>query len=349
MGAPHILLVDDQKEVTRVLRSGLESLEHEFRITDVPSGEEAFLEIQPGSVDLLVSDVRLPGISGLDLMRRVKEANPNLKVILVSGVTEEKIRQEVAQAGADAFFFKPVELPDFLDAVERTLGLVEAMLPSEMDAERSAVAKAKTEGASLAERIADLRNQVKADCVLLFSESGQVLMSAGDIPSFEKDLMPHLLAATGSSIRISKLLQASTPDNLLSFSGGQLNLYLKPIGDMYGLVIAVQAQNAAGIAPIENATNETVSVLARMLESLGVPVKSSTYPPPQSRELSTGELDSELVEAIEKENKQRMDKVEVDAFWAALSTQSSSVGFDSGALSYDQALQLGLAPADEEG
>lgn len=137
MGAPHILLVDDQKEVTRVLRSGLESLEHEFRITDVPSGEEAFLEIQPGSVDLLVSDVRLPGISGLDLMRRVKEANPNLKVILVSGVTEEKIRQEVAQAGADAFFFKPVELPDFLDAVERTLGLVEAMLPSEMDAERS--------------------------------------------------------------------------------------------------------------------------------------------------------------------------------------------------------------------
>ena len=122
MGAPHILLVDDQKEVTRVLRSGLESLKHEFRITDVPSGEEAFLEITPGSVDLLVSDVRLPGISGLELMRRVKEHNPDLKVILVSGVTEEKIRQEVAQAGADAFFFKPVELADFLDAVERVLG-----------------------------------------------------------------------------------------------------------------------------------------------------------------------------------------------------------------------------------
>ena len=43
-----------------------------------------------------------------------------------------------------------------------------------------------------------------------------------------------------------------------------------------------------------------------------------------------------------------MAKVEVDAFWAALSTQSASVGFDSGALSYDQALQLGLAPAEDE-
>ncbi len=72
MAGPRILIVDDQREIARVLQSSLEGLEHELEISLAMSGEEAILELTRGDIDLLVADVRLPGISGLELMEKFK-------------------------------------------------------------------------------------------------------------------------------------------------------------------------------------------------------------------------------------------------------------------------------------
>ena len=119
----HVLIVDDQRDARSVLRAGLETLETRLKVTDVPSGEEAILVIASQPIDLLVADIRLPGITGLELKERARMRNPELKVILITGVTDPRIREKVARAGAEAFFYKPVEMGDFLDAVERCLGL----------------------------------------------------------------------------------------------------------------------------------------------------------------------------------------------------------------------------------
>ena len=87
-------------------------------VVPVPArGEEAILYSSRNKVDLLVSDYRLPGMSGIELMRVVVPVPARGK--------------EVAEAGADAFFIKPVPMADFLDAVERHLDLVETILPPE--------------------------------------------------------------------------------------------------------------------------------------------------------------------------------------------------------------------------
>ena len=112
-----------------MLHSGIETLGPEFSVVNVPSGEEAVLEISMQKFDLLVTDVRLPGISGLEVLRRMRTSHPELKIILITGVLDPVIRRNVADAGADAFFLKPVELADFLDAVERCLGIVEDKMP----------------------------------------------------------------------------------------------------------------------------------------------------------------------------------------------------------------------------
>ena len=65
----------------------------------------------------------MPGISGLELLERAQAKNPGLKLILITGVIDPQVRKQVSQAGAEAFFFKPLEMPDFLGAVERCLGL----------------------------------------------------------------------------------------------------------------------------------------------------------------------------------------------------------------------------------
>jgi two-component system response regulator (stage 0 sporulation protein F) len=120
-----LLIVDDNREVRTALREAVETLGPDFEVMDVPSGEEALLELSSNDFDLLVMDVRLPGMDGLELLRRVKENQPDIKNILMTGLMDSQIRQDVADAGAEYFFFKPIEYADFLDAIERCLGLVE--------------------------------------------------------------------------------------------------------------------------------------------------------------------------------------------------------------------------------
>jgi len=75
-------------------------------------------------------DYRLPGISGVELMQKVRQVHPDVKVILIAGKTDPRIRKEVPSR-ANAFFIKPVPIADFLDSVERHLGLVKTILPPE--------------------------------------------------------------------------------------------------------------------------------------------------------------------------------------------------------------------------
>ena len=124
-----VIIVDDHHDVRRMLHAWVKTLGPQYDVLAMPSGEEAILDASRQPVDLLIADFRLPGITGLELMAKIKRRYPDLKVILITGMSDPKIRRQVAEAGADAFFIKPVEMPDFLDAVERLLGTVETFLP----------------------------------------------------------------------------------------------------------------------------------------------------------------------------------------------------------------------------
>ena len=98
-----VLIVDDHHEVRRMLHAWVQTLGPRYEVLAMPSGEEAILVASRQPVDLLVADFRLPGITGLELMAKIKRRYPDLKVILITGVVDLKIRRQVADAGADAF------------------------------------------------------------------------------------------------------------------------------------------------------------------------------------------------------------------------------------------------------
>ncbi len=123
MHSRRVLIVDDQVDVRRVLRAGLEMLGQEIKVTDVPSAEEALLIISRQPVDLLITDIYLPGISGLELKDRARKRNPELRMILITGMSDEEMRQKVVNAGADAYFFKPIDMAGFLDTAQQLLGI----------------------------------------------------------------------------------------------------------------------------------------------------------------------------------------------------------------------------------
>ena len=91
MPVPRILLVDDQRDILKLLHSTLNTLAHEMDIFEAPSGEEALLEASRNKVDLLVADYRLPGITGVELMHKIRAKYPDVRIILITGMTDRKV------------------------------------------------------------------------------------------------------------------------------------------------------------------------------------------------------------------------------------------------------------------
>jgi len=139
---PHILLVDDNPDITDVLREMLAA--RGYDVVSVSNVEEAEAEIASRPPDLILSDVMMPGKSGYDFCRELKE-NPATRLIpfvLITGLTERDDRLRGIEAGADDFLSKPIfpeelfarvksllKLKDFTDELENaesvlcTLGL----------------------------------------------------------------------------------------------------------------------------------------------------------------------------------------------------------------------------------
>lgn len=118
-----VSIVDDDAAVRRALTRMLRSAG--FTICDYPSAE-AFLEQQAlASIDCVILDLQMPGISGLELLRHLRKMAAPFPVLVMSGLNEPQARAECLGEGATAFFPKPVDndkLTDTLTALrERAL------------------------------------------------------------------------------------------------------------------------------------------------------------------------------------------------------------------------------------
>ena len=210
-----VLIVDDQRDISRLLRSALETIEQDLDVVEAPSGEEAILEATRTKVDLLISDFRLPGITGVELMKKFRVRNPDCKVILITGVSDTRSLKEINDSKADAYFSKPIPIADFLDGVERTLGLTRTILRS--GGTDSIAEEEKHSG--VADFLVALRKDLKADAVLLLNGLGQVEAEAGVLPdpNTRVSLLSALMGMYNAAQKAASLLDRNvTPLHLFS-------------------------------------------------------------------------------------------------------------------------------------
>lgn len=356
MAAYRVLIVDDQREVRRVLTEGIRSLGLDFDVIETPSGEEGLLEASRKPVDLLVADVRLPGISGLELVGRIRKRLPGIKIILITGMVDPKIRKQVADAGVDAFFFKPIEIADFLDAIERSLGLVKTFFPTAPISD-DPLAAAETEKLPLtiAERLSHLRVELAASTVAMLDEEGRVYSQAGELPGEFSGplLLPALMDTLNASARMAHALGANRPHSLLAVSGAELTAYFTHIGLAYTLIITLP-----GLLQPEHLTRVGNAITAQRDELVNSLAGAETAPTKPKRE--TGPLaqppeeevvDLEALPALDALFQQASQQIprreEVDAFWDTLVENGGSNVGKPDTLTYDQAKKLGLAPGEK--
>lgn len=122
-----LLLVEDKDSFRRLLAQALEGSAWTVAVAADPMEALRVLEADP--IQVLVTDLRLPGMSGLELIRRARQLQPSLRVVLMSAFAEPRDIVEAMRLGADDFLAKPFDLDAFLALLDRLGALVGAPPP----------------------------------------------------------------------------------------------------------------------------------------------------------------------------------------------------------------------------
>ena len=114
-----ILVVDDEAAVREVLAEGLDLFG--FDVRSAPDAAEGFAALREGGFDLVLSDIEMPGENGLSLLKRIKAHDPDIDVVMVTGVVDVETALASIRQGASDYLTKPFNLEEVRIVVDRTL------------------------------------------------------------------------------------------------------------------------------------------------------------------------------------------------------------------------------------
>lgn len=355
----HVLIVDNQRGDSRLLRSALETIEQGLAVSEAQSGEEASLELIGNSIDLLVVDSRLPGISGLELIKKFRVMNPQGRVIMTSGLSEDpRLFKQATEANVDALFPKPVPTGDFLDAVETCLGLARTIVhPNKAE---DFAPNVSFERKSLGELLVNLRKDLQATAVLLLNDSGQVVAEAGQISDAQgagpliSAMMNLFSAAQKAASQIDH-----TQSHLHLFTGEDQDGIFLPVGTQHAMILtgkglAKPYSIAARLELLDQVRLELLDTLARVLmgdfsisqeienarKESGVETQLQTPITSGPAECQTEELSNDFLNILDQADSESFD---ANSFWDS-AVEKGTIYLEPDKLTYEQASRLGLAP-----
>jgi two-component system, sensor histidine kinase and response regulator len=112
-----ILIVDDEAIIRDLCCKALKG----YRLLEAGDGREALALFEKGGVDVILTDVMMPGMGGIELLKRLKEIEPTVVVIMMTGFAEKDVILNALKADADDFITKPLNLLQLKTAVDKSL------------------------------------------------------------------------------------------------------------------------------------------------------------------------------------------------------------------------------------
>ena len=118
---PRILVVDDESSIRDLLVKAL-ALEERYDVDTASDGRSALERLRLYPYDLLIADLKMPGIDGLSVIREAKRLKPELPVIIITGYSTESAAIEALNLGVSGYLTKPFRVPQVLTATAKAIG-----------------------------------------------------------------------------------------------------------------------------------------------------------------------------------------------------------------------------------
>ena len=119
-----ILVVDDEK----IGRDGISFLLHQFdsgcEIHEAENGREAMALLQQSNFDILLTDIKMPFMNGLELSKVARELQKSIQIVIFSGYSDFAYAKQAIQYGVSDYVLKPVDPDEFMETMKRVTGCV---------------------------------------------------------------------------------------------------------------------------------------------------------------------------------------------------------------------------------
>ena len=127
-----VIIADDEKLICRLVQAlaDWDSLGMEVAGT-AENGLEALQLVEALEPDILITDIRMPGCDGLELIRRAKELRPQLEVVIISGYAHFEYAQSAIQFGVGNYLLKPIKKEELMDTLRKMKERCEARFDKE--------------------------------------------------------------------------------------------------------------------------------------------------------------------------------------------------------------------------
>jgi len=178
----HILIVDDEPQIRRVMRTTL--VTHGYEVTDARSGDEALDFFRSDKFDLVILDMNMPGMTGVETCRAIRVGS-DAAIIMLTVRNSQKDKVDALDAGADDYVTKPFSMPELLARIRAAL--------------RRAAASTEFEATNL--QLGHIEIDFKARQVISGNE--QIRLTCKEF-----DLLSYLAARPNKTITHRELLQA---------------------------------------------------------------------------------------------------------------------------------------------
>jgi len=124
MSAGRILVVDDEPQIRRVMKATLTG--NGYEVYDAQTGEQALEQIRKAKIDLVLLDMNMPGMGGIETCRELRSGSEDVAIIMLTVRNTERDKVEALDAGADDFVTKPFSMPELLARIRAALRRVPA-------------------------------------------------------------------------------------------------------------------------------------------------------------------------------------------------------------------------------
>ena len=122
-GPIKLMVVDDEKDILRIIKRDLEADTNSFRVDTFSSSElalQAFDNHPKDYYDLILTDIRMPKINGFELYRRIKEKNPSMKIAFITAfeINKEEFNKVLPSIDVKDFIIKPISMCHLIDKLK---------------------------------------------------------------------------------------------------------------------------------------------------------------------------------------------------------------------------------------
>ena len=237
MNKKRILIVDDEEAVLHVLKGSLRKLGDEYEVETTVNGFSALAYLRDRPFDLVITDYRMDGMDGVELINTIRADWPETRIILITAYGSDELEEEVSHLDAYKYLLKPLEISEFRKVVK------EAFTTRDILLNRPGLLILSDERY---QKIMAMLQQLQADvggrCIILTDTNGQVIANSGDVSDFRVEEIASLLSGGMATMQAAgEALDGDSDAINLSYREGKRdNLYGINIGQQLLLIVIVE-------------------------------------------------------------------------------------------------------------